>query len=206
VPEYDGRRSERRQVANADPRTRSPRRSSAATNDGENVAFDRMQLQCERGDDSKALRLIFPVPYRWRLWRLKAEERSTLKRYSAARVAAKKSGKGRDVIDNLLREEQFECSIVIDQIAQLKTGCVLREASRYDVPVRWDGDDWEESGSIGGRQLTTKGFFELQTAIRKEKNERWAYWELRMKVIVVLATAMTGAVGALIGLVATLKK
>ncbi len=150
--------------------------------------------------------MIVSVPYRWRLWRPKADDRSTLNFYRAARVAAKKSGKGRDAIDDLLREEQFERAIVLDQLAQLKTQHVIREAWRCDVPVRWDDDDWEESSSIGGRQLTSKGFSELQAAIRKEKNERWAYWELRMKIIGVLATALTGAVGALIGLVATLKK
>jgi hypothetical protein len=58
---------------------------------------------------------------------------------------------------------------------------------------------WEQSTNIGGWQLTTKGFATLKADIRKEKNERWQYWELRTKVLVTLATAMTGLVGALIG-------
>jgi hypothetical protein len=51
-----------------------------------------------------------------------------------------------------------------------------------------------------------KGFAFLRSEIRKEKsdrlkekNERWQYWELRTKVVVALATALTGLVGALIG-------
>jgi len=69
-----------------------------------------------------------------------------------------------------------------------------------------DDDAWDVSNVIGGRALTSKGFAELRAAVRKERNERWAYWELRFKVLAAILTATTGAAGALIGLVAIWKK
>jgi hypothetical protein len=58
---------------------------------------------------------------------------------------------------------------------------------------------WEQSSVIGGWALTPKGFDKLRADIRKEKNERWQYFELRIKVLIPLVTALTGLVGAMIG-------
>jgi len=137
---------------------------------------------------------------------LRLDDWKTENFYRAARVAAEKNSKGRSALDRILEEERFERSIVLDQIAQVRTGRLVRTAVSYDIDVPLNGDNWEESSTIGGRQLTTKGFHELRVAIRKEQNERWTYWELRLKVVAAILTAATGAAGALIGLAAILKK
>lgn len=142
------------------------------------------------------------ISYYWRLWRLRREDRFVERAYRADRVKAKKENKGWDALERLQADEWSERRLVQDQIAQLRTGRLWREASRFDIPVPKGEDAWEESSSIGGRHLTASGFHNLRAAIRKEKNERWTYWEVRLKVLTGLATALTGATGALIGLVA----
>jgi hypothetical protein len=144
---------------------------------------------------------------RWRVLLLRRSDRLLRKAYSKDRKDAVNNKKGHAFIEQLDAQENFERSIYIDEIIQIETRKLCRQAARYGVLVSWENPDfWESSRVIGGRQLTDKGFYELRSAIRKEKNERWAYWELRLKVLGGFATAITGAAGALIGLFAIWKK
>lgn len=58
---------------------------------------------------------------------------------------------------------------------------------------------WEDVLTLGTRSLTTKGFAHLRSEVRRERNERWQYWELRFKMTTALLTGETGVIGALIG-------
>ncbi len=60
------------------------------------------------------------------------------------------------------------------------------------------GDDW--------RDLMKKEMSDLKESIRDEKNKRWQYWELRLKVLTAIGVALTGTIGATIGLIAMLRK
>ncbi|MBI5263851.1 MAG: hypothetical protein HY852_18740 [Bradyrhizobium sp.] len=74
------------------------------------------------------------------------------------------------------------------------------------MPPHSDEEAWEKSTNIGGYQLTQKGYAALRAELRKEKNERWQWWELRSKVLIAVATSLTGLFGALIGWLALFKK
>ena len=126
--------------------------------------------------------------------------------YKKELEAARKEKKSRDEIYGIQQSEYQECRIYLDEIDQINTRLLCAQANRLGVPVPTDEGSWDESNIIGGRALTTKAFAELRTAMRKEQNERWAYWELRLKVLAAVFTAVTGAAGALIGLIAIWKK
>ena len=138
------------------------------------------------------------------LWRLNAAHSETVKAFEKDRAIARKENKGQEAIRKIDEDEHFERRMINDQITQIKSQRLYRLAGRYDVPVSMDKDWWEESSAVG-RMLSPKGFSELRSSIRKEQNERWSYWELRVKLIVVFVTAMTGVIGALIGLATILK-
>ncbi len=121
--------------------------------------------------------------------------------------AIAKGTKG-NALDDFKHELVMENWIDEDELAQLQTRHVCRAARRYRVPVppHSDAEMWEQSYNIGGWQLTDAGYAKLRADIRKEKNDRWQFWELRIKVLTTLAVALTGAFGAAIGLIATWHK
>lgn len=114
--------------------------------------------------------------------------------------------KGSEFLYKIGEDEHNEKRIYVDEIEQIKSRILCAKANRLGVPIPMDEDSWHESNVIGGRALTTKGFADLRAAVRKERNEKWSFWELRLKVIGAVLTAATGAAGALIGLVAIWKK
>jgi hypothetical protein len=141
------------------------------------------------------------VTYRLKRRWLKARQNREFRRDNAAVAKARAEGASVSAIRDLQRSQWEENRILDDEITQLESRYICKEAYRLRVPVpeRSDGELWEESFVIGGWQLTDKGFSVLRSDIRKEKNERWQYWELRTKIVVAAATALTGLVGALIG-------
>ena len=140
----------------------------------------------------------------WELRNLRVADNKTAKAFEKIRIAANAEKKGWKELEEIAAEERFERSIHQDQISKLQTRKLCGDANRIGVPISHEDNWWEESHVIGGRYLSAKGFSELRSAVRKERNERWAYMELRMKVLIGLATALTGVVGVLIGLAAIL--
>jgi len=143
---------------------------------------------------------------RWRLYRLNRDIAQLEKAYAGDRANAKKQNKGWGALQKIDEDEYEETKLYIHEVDQIRSRLLCAQARSLDIPVPMDDDLWYESTVIGGRALTAKGFSELRAAVRKEPNDRWTYWELRLKVIGAILTAVTGAVGALIGLAATLKK
>lgn len=139
---------------------------------------------------------------RWKLIRALSK---AYKADAAILAKARKEGNSSTALADLSHELDMENWIEEDELSQIESRRLCRTAHRYKVPIPSHQDDtlWEKSTVIGGYQLTTEGFSKLRTDIRKEKNERWQYWELRFKLVVGVATAVTGALGAAIGLLAT---
>jgi hypothetical protein len=110
-------------------------------------------------------------------------------------------------IHDLKYEQAQENWLLEDELQQLESRYLCLQANKHRVPIppHSDKELWEESNNISGWQLTAKGFASLRADLRKEKNERWQWWELRIKVLVALATALTGLVGAIIGWIALAK-
>ena len=137
---------------------------------------------------------------RLKLRKLRASDRATVKAYDEIRKIAKVEGKGGKEFYEIGHDEYSERRIYLDEIDQINSNTLCREANRLGVAIPRDEEMWEESNVIGGKSLTIKGMSELRTSLRKEKNERWAYWELRFKVVGVVV----GIVVALIGLTTVL--
>jgi hypothetical protein len=90
------------------------------------------------------------------------------------------------------------------KISRLETADLMRRAAREKVPT----PDYEDTNAWidipgGGFHLTEVGYANLRAAIRKERNEKW---DFRLKVLGLLGSTAIGTIGALIGLVAALKK
>ncbi len=77
---------------------------------------------------------------------------------------------------------------------------------RVSTPNFAELELWETSMYTGRRQLTEKALADFKAAIRNEQKERWQFWELKAKVVGALFGWLTGAIGALIGLIAIWKK
>lgn len=148
--------------------------------------------------------MIEKIITRWEIWKLNRHDRRTAKAYDKDRALARSTNKETSALRRIDEDEHFERRLYQDEISKIQSRSLCRTAGRLGVPVPYGADEWEESTVVGGRYLTTKGFSDLRSAVRREKNERWAYWELRMKVAVRLITALTGVIGALIGLAAIL--
>lgn len=148
--------------------------------------------------------MIQTISHRWRLFRLRLVLWKVENSFQKEKRKAKMAGESSEQLSEIDDRQWFECSLIQDEISRERSRRLWRQAFKYDIP-ELDLEGWWEASKIGGRQLTRKGFHELGAAIRKEKNERWSYWQLRLNFIIALATAVTGVTGALIGLAAILK-
>lgn len=93
-----------------------------------------------------------------------------------------------------------------DGVIILKWMELRSQAAGLGLFVDWSQPKADQLLIGGDHNPMRKEMAELRLAIRKERNERWQFWELRLKVVVQLAFALTGVIGAAIGLVATLKR
>ena len=106
-----------------------------------------------------------------KLRKLRASDRVTVKAYDKIRKKAKVDGKDNKEFYEIGQEENFERRIYLDEIDQIYSSSLCREASRLGVPIPRSDDMWDEPNVIGGRSLNEKGMSELRGAVRKEKNE-----------------------------------
>jgi hypothetical protein len=142
--------------------------------------------------------------YRWKLHNLNAEKRAVEKRYERLRKQAKKEGKSAEQIYELDSDGSRAEDYYDGEIDHAISGYLNTQAHYYRIPApRFDDKDaWIENSQSGRRHLTVKAIYELKAAIRKEQNDRWQYWEMRARLIVPIATALTGLIGAMIGWIA----
>lgn len=146
--------------------------------------------------------------YCWRLWGINREERRIRSAFSKLRKIAKaKAELGEESSTDWLAKEIIQISLTNDEREGIKTDYLVDRARRYGVPVpdRHDQALWFRNEALIIQYLRPQAFADLRSAIRRERNEVWQFWELRMKVLVILFTAATGAIGALIGLIAIWK-
>jgi len=94
-----------------------------------------------------------------------------------------------------------------DEFHELETILLLRKASRLHVNVARsveDASNWHQ-GHFGHRYLVGDVFNEVHRLVVQGQRETW---EFRLKIVGVVGTilaALTGIIGAVIGLVAVLK-
>jgi hypothetical protein len=141
------------------------------------------------------------IKYQWQVWRLNRELDHIERLYRLTREA----GKGADAnAPPWSSEEGHARYTVMNRISVLETSYLLRRAAREKVPTpdNDDEDAWIEARG-GGYYLSQYAYANLRAAIRKERNEKW---DFRLKVFGLLGSTAIGTIGALIGLVAALKK
>lgn len=153
---------------------------------------------------------MFPwIEWQRDLWRFGSAKRGIQREYKAKYAAAEIAGKSRDELWTIIEDRMRAESYVDEEIVRAETSYLYAIAYRLRVPAPDHADKklWIEA-AIGGtlQILTDKALSDFRAAIRRERNERWQYWELRLKVLGVVLTGLTGAIGALIGLVATFKR
>jgi hypothetical protein len=79
-----------------------------------------------------------------------------------------------------------EVSELKEKAAGLRTEFLTKEARYYVVPLpeKDDSDMWTMSGEF----LTEKGIHSLRTLIRKERRDRWEYFQIRIALTLSLVT------------------
>jgi hypothetical protein len=97
---------------------------------------------------------------------------------------------------------------VDEQIREAETSYLYEVAYRLRIPVPdySKNELWTNSIRTHRRLLSETALADFRAAIRKEQNERWQLLELRLKIVMGLATALTGVMGTLIGLIAFWRK
>ncbi len=153
-----------------------------------------------------AARMIAWAKYQRILWRLERAKRETVKSYSKHfREAADKDYQERF---DILNDEQEELRLIDDEIAETISYYVLSKAQKLTVPTPNYSEEgaWVTSHRTGLPRLSEKALAEIQSAARNKQKERLQLWGLRIKVFAPVLAGLTGTIGALIGLVAILKR
>jgi len=140
--------------------------------------------------------------FRWKLRSLRADKRKTRRIYDKELKKARLSKAKAEDIDSLHSVERHELDMLDDEISAVVSRRLLALAEDNLLPTpSFDakGPDWIESEFTGRYRLSGPAMVELRTAIRKEQREqsdsmfRWL-------------AALTGIIGATIGLVSLLVK
>ena len=143
------------------------------------------------------------VKYKVQIWGLDRAQARTRKAFDKERrqKAPLSSADAYKIND----QEHFETRMIDDERSETKTYRLLDQAQHYDLPTpAWDDEEaWDKSSNMGVKFLKPKAFADLRSAVRKEQNELWQYWELRLKVVSAILVGLTGVMGTLIGLIAT---
>jgi hypothetical protein len=141
--------------------------------------------------------------FRWKLWRNERWQRQTAAGYNRDIEAAKKRGDSHQKIYEIESIARHEDQTYDEDIHTLHTRYLFSEAHRLILPT----PDWEdkalwEDDEYAPRRLNRKGIAELRAAIRAETKVRREQFLMWIPAI----GALTGLVGAAIGLVSLLLK
>jgi hypothetical protein len=145
--------------------------------------------------------------------KIRRSNKETLERLHQQSAALLRSGKP---TFHEQAEIRRSINIVTDSNERLETMALLRKALKWgiDIPNNkgWWEDDKPYTGgmtdidmlvAIGDQRLTALGRAGVKRLIREERRKSIEWW---IKVIVTVITALTGLVGALIGVFAILRK
>lgn len=143
--------------------------------------------------------------WRYRLWELHRELRELNRKRAEALDKAEKEKGSRlteEELSGVLAEWNWQFDSIEGAIVSARTEQLRKQADALflDLPPHDDGDKWEPNYAVGAHVLTNAGVREVTAAIRQAKLERLELWKARAAIIGPVITAVTGLVGALIGL------
>lgn len=143
--------------------------------------------------------LIAKLKYDFERYRLFYRQEKARKHYRQNIQRAFKEGKSSSQEIQALKADDFEYSFAKDEMDFLITNYMFMLARKLILPIPEYNEEkmWRESRYFG-KVLSENGITKLRTAIRNEKKER-------LESILPVITAMTGLIGAIIGLIALLK-
>jgi hypothetical protein len=134
--------------------------------------------------------------------KLRYEIRRTEAFYRKLIEQARVDKKPHEEINGLIHEQMMETEITEAKLYHLLTQRLLQIAAHHLVPrpeFKTEGGAWVQSPVTGRWHLTVEAISELRAAIRKEKKESSEHWRM-------WPAALTGIIGALIGLVSLVWK
>ncbi len=136
------------------------------------------------------------------LWRAQRERRKTNKTFDRLIDKAKKQ-KNLEERESLISELFMERDIINDKINWIETRRLEEKAEKFGVPIPplSDKESWEEGYAPNTVRLRREARIRITDQIRKERRARI---DDRMLWVERLAP-LTGLVGAVIGLIATLR-
>jgi hypothetical protein len=102
--------------------------------------------------------------------------------------------------ENIISQLQFEVSEYTDALSSRRSARLIKKAQRLYIP--FDDLEWV-SGNFGHRYLDGKSESRLSKIVLEESRKAL---EFRLKIAGGIISLLTGLVGAIIGLVAVLKK
>jgi hypothetical protein len=112
-----------------------------------------------------------------------------------------KKGKSGNELQSIESREQFEATEYTEEISNQITNHLIQKARKRFIPLPENNEDyWKQNPQDRYHDfLTEKGISELRSRLRKEQKESF---ELTLMIL----TSTTGVLGALIGLIALIKK
>jgi hypothetical protein len=143
--------------------------------------------------------LLLWLQYRRDLWLISKEAKRIRRRH--ARTAARGKKDGDDLL--VLADKRFEeLARLDDERSETVTIYLVKRANALGIPCPdyLAEGVWEISHKTGMHRLNENALASLQIAVRNEKEARLRLWERRTKIFAPAATAVTGLIGALIGL------
>lgn len=148
---------------------------------------------------------------KWKNWKLRSRRR-TLEKEGAAAAKESKQKKDHSIIDEWHNINGWELDSIEAEIKHNDSRALLDEAEKLYLPAPGlnDKNKWIPKEDLNTFEnwsvLTPEAMTDLRAAIRKERREQREELESWAKIVGAFMTILTGLVGAVIGLVAVLKK
>ncbi len=144
--------------------------------------------------------MLAGLSYEFELRRFQRQKERTRKRFKKLLDEAREQKKDQLEVETIAYNEVTVIEYIDDEIAQLQSRYLFRQAEKYLIPWperKTDDGAWEESDFTGRWRLTPHALSELRTAVRQEKKVRREFWQTWLILL-------TGFMGTLIGVLAVL--
>jgi len=142
------------------------------------------------------------ITFRWKQYQLEQWVDKISRAHKEADQKARAKGAAGDELQELGHKFHTEHRLAEDEIIRLTSAYYVRLANRMLIPVpefKTEGGAWMESRETGLYHLTPKALHELRATIRAERKARREEWTIWLALVI-------GAIGALSGLIAIIKK